>query len=363
MAGHAAGGNDSFAVSGINPFNFVFGHAGANMSASAAGGNDTFDDSSDATLADRNVFSGDAGGNMSGSAHGGDDTFNKTGLGGSTFYGEAAGDMSGRAQGGNDTFQASGTQNQNLFYGDAGGNMGDQAVGGDDTYFGGNVFSQLINQAYGDASTMSGRAHGGNDTLVGGNDPNPHAVGSYETILVGDAQSMSDYARGGNDRLVSGTGNDDIWGDAQMMLGFAQGGNDTFVFDFDNGHDKVEDFGQGLSNQGADHIDVSALGIENFSDLSFSPFDPVTHESTVTSVQATTWWCIASKHSDLRILSSRHIKTVCWPEPSLKTARTLDIHSASCLLQGARLSGYGRSQTAFGPIPSCCIVFRVDTRS
>lgn len=32
--------------------------------------------------------------------------------------------------------------------------------------------------------------------------------------------------------------------------------------------------------------------------------------------------------------------------------------------QGAtRLSGYGRSQTAFGPIPSCCIVFRVDTRS
>jgi hypothetical protein len=34
---------------------------------------------------------------------------------------------------------------------------------------------------------------------------------------------------------------------------------------------------------------------------------------------------------------------VCWPEPSLKTARTLDIHSASCLLQGAtRLSGYGR---------------------
>jgi Ca2+-binding RTX toxin-like protein len=93
---------------------------------------------------------------------------------------------------------------------------------------------------------------------------------------------MSDYARGGNDRLVSGTGNDDIWGDAQMMLGFAQGGNDTFVFDFDNGHDKVEDFGQGLSNQGADHIDVSALGIENFSDLSFSPFDSVTHESTVT---------------------------------------------------------------------------------
>lgn len=281
MADHAAGGNDSFAVSGTNPFNFVFGDAGGNMSASAVGGNDTFNDSSDVTLADQNVFSGDAGGNMSGSVRGGDDTFNKTGLGGSTFYGDAAGDMSDRAHGGDDTFQASGTQDQNIFYGDAGRNMGDQAVGGDDTYIGGNVFSQLVNQVYGDASTMSGHAHGGNDTLVGGDDPNAHPAGSYETILVGDARSMSDYAGGGDDRLVSGTGNDDIWGDAQMMLGFAKGGNDTFVFNFDNGHDKIEDFGQGLSNLGTDHIDVSALRIENFGDLSISSFDPATHESTI----------------------------------------------------------------------------------
>jgi hypothetical protein len=66
------------------------------------------------------------------------------------------------------------------------------------------------------------------------------------------------------------------------MLGLANGGNDTFAFNFANGHDKVEDFGQGLSNLGTDHIDVSALGIENFSALSISSFDPATHESTIT---------------------------------------------------------------------------------
>ncbi|MCK1742295.1 hypothetical protein IVA80_15840 [Bradyrhizobium sp. 139] len=73
-----------------------------------------------------------------------------------------------------------------------------------------------------------------------------------------------------------------MWGDAQVMLGLAKGGNDTFVFNFNNGHDRVEDFGQGLSNLGTDHINVLALGVENFNQLSISAFDPTTHESTIT---------------------------------------------------------------------------------
>ena len=94
-------------------------------------------------------------------------------------------------------------------------------------------------------------------------------------------------ARGGNDRLVSGTGNDDMWGDAQVMLGNARGGNDMFVFNSNNGHDKIEDFGQGVgcvpgSNWGTDHIDVTALGIHDFSQLHISAFDTTTHESTIT---------------------------------------------------------------------------------
>lgn len=164
--------------------------------------------------------------------------------------------------------------------------MRDHAVGGDDTYIGGNGSENTLSKAYGDARTMSGYAQGGNDSLTGGNVPSPAPTETYQTILVGDAQTMSGNAHGGNDKLISGTGNDDMWGDAQVMLGSARGGNDKFVFNFTNGHDKIEDFGQGLagasSHLGTDHIDVSALGITEFSRLNISAFDLTTHESTIT---------------------------------------------------------------------------------
>ena len=134
---------------------------------------------------------------------------------------------------------------------------------------------------------MSANAQGGNDTLTGGSFQLPLPAGTYTNTLVGDAQTMSGEACGGDDKLISGTGNDDMWGDAQVMLGKAHGGNDTFVFNFNNGHDRIEDFGQGKqcvagSNWGTDHIDVSALGIDDFGQLSISAFDPTTHESTIT---------------------------------------------------------------------------------
>ena len=158
--------------------------------------------------------------------------------------------MSDHAEGGNDTFIFSGSSSLsgNLFYGDAGG-------------------------------TMSGDARGGNDTIIAGS-------GSplVSSILVGDAETMSDDAQGGNDTLVSGSGNDQMWGDARVISGNAQGGNDTFVFKPSNGHDTIEDFGQGQlgSQWGTDHIDVRALGIQTFSELNISEFDPATHESTIT---------------------------------------------------------------------------------
>jgi len=232
---------------------------------------------------------------MSGNSHGGNDTFNKTGGEESTFYGDAGGNMSDHAHGGNDSFEASSAQlsDQDLFYGDAGGTMGDEAVGGDDTYVGGNVRATLGNasmsEAFGDAQSMSGNAHGGDDTLTGGNDSNPPPAATFETLLVGDSQTMSGNASGGNDKLISGTGNDDMWGDAKFITDFAQGGNDTFVFNFDNGHDTIEDLGQGVSGAGpslgVDHVDVSALGITDFSHLNITAFDPTTHESTITFSQ------------------------------------------------------------------------------
>jgi Ca2+-binding RTX toxin-like protein len=138
--------------------------------------------------------------------------------------------------------------------------------------------------ACGDTLTMSDKAQGGNDTLTGGNFRLPLPAGTYSSVLIGDAQAMSGNSCGGNDKLISGAGNDDIWGDAQAILGNARGGNDAFVFNFSNGHDKIEEFGQGIqgSNWGTDHIDVTALGIHDFSQLSISAFDPTTHESTIT---------------------------------------------------------------------------------
>jgi hypothetical protein len=57
------------------------------------------------------------------------------------------------------------------------------------------------------------------------------------------------------------------------------------VFKFNNGQDKIGDFGQGASgagsNWGTDHIDVSALGIHDFSQLNISAFDPTTHDSMI----------------------------------------------------------------------------------
>jgi hypothetical protein len=245
---------------------------------------------------------------MSGQTAGGNDTAtDSSGEGFVTFYGDAGGNMSGHAHGGNDSLQT-GLEDSVVFYGDAGGNLGDHAVGGDDAM---NVASAGLVVAYGDAMSMSGHAHGGNDTLavraqlfandllvgdaqtMSGNTHGGNDVLSVDAVrhpqgtitLIGDAQTMSGNACGGNDTLISGNGNDDMWGDAQVMLGHARGGNDTFVFNFNNGQDKIEDFGQGVCgagpNLGTDHIDVSALGIKNFSQLDISAFDPTTHQSTI----------------------------------------------------------------------------------
>jgi Ca2+-binding RTX toxin-like protein len=158
--------------------------------------------------------------------------------------------------------------------------MSGRAHGGDDNLL---ITSQLFGDCtlVGDAQTMSDKSRGGDDILSAANQP---AGGTIS--LIGDAQTMSDKACGGNDTLISGTGNDNMWGDAQVMLSYAKGGNDTFVFKADSGFDVIEDFGQGIRGAGPslgiDHIDVSALGITDFSQLNVSAFDPTTHESTIT---------------------------------------------------------------------------------
>jgi hypothetical protein len=195
--------------------------------------------------------------------------------------------MSGQAHGGNDSFATSGNASdfQNTFCGDAGGTMSGFAQGGNDTIKGGApAGTHDINLAYGDALAMSGNVHGGNDKLVGGDDATS-CFGRHLRQHTGRrcAEHVG-WAVGGNDKLVSGTGNDDMWCDAQFISGNAKGGNDTYVFNFSNGRDKIEDFGEiGSSILGNDQIDVSALGIENFNQLHISAFYPTTHAITFSS--------------------------------------------------------------------------------
>jgi Ca2+-binding RTX toxin-like protein len=225
---------------------------------------------------------------MSGNVVGGNDTFIAAGNSLNTFYGDAGGNMSGYARGGNDTFVGSQAFTiRDLAYGDA-LTMSGNAMGGDDTLIGGTVTGGTNQDTLiGDAQSMSDKTQGGNDTLIAGNSLSASPAWTFNNLLIGDAQTMSGNAHGGNDTLISGTGNDDMWGDAQFLLRFARGGNDTFVFNFNNGHDMIEDFGQGVhgmtgSNWGTDHIDVSAMGITDFHELNISAFDPATHESTIT---------------------------------------------------------------------------------
>jgi hypothetical protein len=142
------------------------------------------------------------------------------------------------------------------------------------------------NLAYGDTVNMAGNARGGDDVLVGGSDASGLLRGEFNDFLFGDARQMSGRAQGGNDMLVSGPGNDHLWGDGQLMLDRAKGGNDTFVFDFNNGYDRIEDFGQGKSafgsQWGADRIEVSALGARSIADLNISTFNAASHQSTIT---------------------------------------------------------------------------------
>ena len=171
----------------------------------------------------------------------------------------------------------------NFAIGDAGGNITDHALGGNDTFTGGLNSS---NTAYGDATAMAGHAQGGDDKLTGGDVTVPTAAGTFDSVLVGDAKTMSEHAHGGNDTLISGTGNDDMWGDAVTLASTARGGNDTFVFKAGNGHDRIEDFGQGLpgSNLGRDHIDVAALGVHTLSALNIGAVHNTdgTYDSTIT---------------------------------------------------------------------------------
>jgi Ca2+-binding RTX toxin-like protein len=281
LTGNVTATDDVLTIPNFNG-DFV-GDAGGNILGNVKAGHDTLT-GIDAT---DNVLVGDAFGNILGNAKAGNDILTggaDTGPNAheNQLYGDAHDTMSGNAKGGSDTLLGGAGADNHLF-GDA-DSMTGNARGGNDILTGG--AGSQDNQLIGDADSMTGNARGGNDILTAG-DALPLALplpaNQFANTLIGDATRMTGNARAGNDTLISGTGNDDMWGDAQHMSQHIQGGADTFVFKALNGHDVIEDFGQGLNrNAGTDHIDVSALGITDFAGLTISSYDANSHTSTIT---------------------------------------------------------------------------------
>ncbi|MBF9033730.1 hypothetical protein HKCCE2091_05715 [Rhodobacterales bacterium HKCCE2091] len=137
------------------------------------------------------------------------------------------------------------------------GGFGDDVVYGDAAYSG----------AYGDDSGSApvvAAIVGGDDMVSGGagNDILFGDFGSATSFGIGSAEIV-----GGNDTIAGGTGDDEMWGDWEFGGGDGTllTGADTFVFEADSGLDTIHDF-----EVGTDTIDVSALGITDFSQLAIS---------------------------------------------------------------------------------------------
>ncbi|CAH1668712.1 MULTISPECIES: DUF4214 domain-containing protein [unclassified Chelatococcus] len=316
LSGSQVGGNQTLADAGANLV--IFGDAGQSILDQARGGNDSI--SVNVEAASQNWLIGDAR-YIVGEGAGGEDSL--VGLAGASTYSTTnhlIGDalvLADAAQGGNDHIEGgNGGLARNMMYGDA-MTMRDQAVGGNDTILGGSFLSQNI--VFGDAETMSGSSRGGNDTITMGDYSlatvhgdarvmSENAVGGNDTIALGsgfsgapqvvygDAQTLSDNAKGGddtiiggasgnktrlygdgetleagatggNDRIVSGESDDEMWGDAADIAPGAVTGSDVFAFGPNGGSDKIYDF-----ELSKDLIDVSALGITEMSQMSFTPY-------------------------------------------------------------------------------------------
>lgn len=116
--------------------------------------------------------------------------------------------------------------------------------GGDDRLFGGADHDYL----HGKASTDRLAGHAGNDRMQGGAGSDIVLGGEGDDRLFGGPDHDKLKGGAGNDRLLGEAGNDRMWGGS---------GIDTFVFQPDDGSDKVRDFENGL-----DILDFSSFGFD-----------------------------------------------------------------------------------------------------
>jgi Ca2+-binding RTX toxin-like protein len=92
---------------------------------------------------------------------------------------------------------------------------------------------------FGGAGNDDINGQGSNDSLRGGDDNDTVDGGAGNDNIMGDA---------GDDIIIGGNGNDILWGDTGHGQKDGTVGNDTFIFDMDDGNDRVMDFVSGFDD-------------------------------------------------------------------------------------------------------------------
>lgn len=143
-------------------------------------------------------------------------------------------------------------------------NRGGEITGGIDLGDGADAFlgGALREVVHFGAGADSGRMGGGNDKAVGAVGNDLLSGGEGDDLLKGQADN--DILKGGrgHDRLLGGDGDDFLAGgrDNDLLTGGA--GADVFQFGVTSGSDRIRDY-----QDGADKIDLSALGISSFNQV------------------------------------------------------------------------------------------------
>lgn len=103
---------------------------------------------------------------------------------------------------------------------------------------------------------------GGRDKLYGGSGNDELDGGGGNDLLYGGSGNDDLDGGAGDDKLYGGSGRDEIDGDRGNDVLFGGKGADRFVFDRNDGRDKIQDF-----KVGEDRIEIDIDGVRKFSDL------------------------------------------------------------------------------------------------
>lgn len=128
---------------------------------------------------------------------------------------------------------------------------------------------------YVDGGANRDRLYGeeGNDTMNGGGSDDKVYGGAGEDVLLGGGQNDRVYGGDDSDTIIGGADDDVLYGD-NPDGNDDEGWADTFVFDSDDGNDKVFDFESGLDT--IDLIDGGSYTLTNDGNNSYLTYGSTT---------------------------------------------------------------------------------------